>query len=222
MLFDLRGHRRRFVQATYVLLAVLMGGGLVLFGIGGNASGGLFDAFSGGGGGGNGNSVAEKRIERADARLKANPRDQAALKDLIRANYQIAAAQADPNTGVIKKDGRDELQGASTAWERYLATGPERVEASLAFLMLQVYGQGGLNQPAKGVKAAELAAEARPSASAYVQLTLYASLAKQGRKAELAGRKAIELAPKGERSSVKQQVEQAKAAGKPAQGSNAP
>ena len=56
MLFDLRGRRRRAVQATYLMLAVLMGGGLVLFGIGGDVSGGLFDAFSERGGGGNGNA----------------------------------------------------------------------------------------------------------------------------------------------------------------------
>ena len=36
MLFDLRGaHRRRVVKIVYVALALLMGGGLVLFGIGG-------------------------------------------------------------------------------------------------------------------------------------------------------------------------------------------
>jgi len=51
MLFDLRGRgRRRTIQAIYVTLAVLMGGGLVFFGIGGNTSGGLFDAFKGGSG----------------------------------------------------------------------------------------------------------------------------------------------------------------------------
>ena len=33
MLFDLRGRRRRAVQATYLTLAILMGGGLVFFGI---------------------------------------------------------------------------------------------------------------------------------------------------------------------------------------------
>ena len=46
MLFDLRGRgRRRAVQAIYLGLAILMGGGLVLFGIGGATSGGLLDAF---------------------------------------------------------------------------------------------------------------------------------------------------------------------------------
>ena len=47
MLFDLRGRgRRRTVQVIYLSLAILMGGGLVLFGIGSSSSGGLFDAFS--------------------------------------------------------------------------------------------------------------------------------------------------------------------------------
>ena len=51
MLFDLRGRgRRRTVQVIYLTLAILMGGGLVLFGIGGGTNGGLFDAIGGNGG----------------------------------------------------------------------------------------------------------------------------------------------------------------------------
>ena len=51
MLFDLRSRgRRRTVQAVYLGLAVLIGGGLVLFGVGaGNGLGGLLNAFTGGG-----------------------------------------------------------------------------------------------------------------------------------------------------------------------------
>jgi hypothetical protein len=50
MLFDLRGRgRRRTVQAIYLSLAILMGGGLVLFGIGGATNGGLIDAIQGNG-----------------------------------------------------------------------------------------------------------------------------------------------------------------------------
>src|SRR4051794_41954297 len=53
MLFDLRGGgRRRTVQIVYIALAVIMGAGLVLFGIGGAVSGGLVDAITNGGGGG--------------------------------------------------------------------------------------------------------------------------------------------------------------------------
>ena len=48
MLFDLRGRgRRRTVQAIYLSLAILMGGGLVLFGIGSDQSGGIVDAVVG-------------------------------------------------------------------------------------------------------------------------------------------------------------------------------
>src|SRR6188472_169767 len=56
MLFDLRGKgRRRTVQVIYLGLAILMGGGLVLFGIGGATSGGLFDAINGNSGSGSAN-----------------------------------------------------------------------------------------------------------------------------------------------------------------------
>ena len=64
MLFDLQGKRRRLVQAVYLMLAVLMGGGLVLFGIGGDVSGGLFDAFSDRSN--SGNDVVEERVEKSE------------------------------------------------------------------------------------------------------------------------------------------------------------
>ena len=35
MLFDLKGKRKRLVQVVYLGLAILFGGGLVLFGVGG-------------------------------------------------------------------------------------------------------------------------------------------------------------------------------------------
>jgi hypothetical protein len=84
---------------------------------------------------------------------------------------------------------------------------------SLASLMLQAYSQGGLNKPGDAATAAELIANARPSAQAYLALTTYASQAGQTRKAELAGQKAIDLAPKAEKKLVKQQVAAAKAQG---------
>ena len=77
MLFDLRGRRRRAVQATYLTLAVLMGGGLVFFGIGGSVSGGLLDAFkSGNGNNSNVGGAVQKRNDRnkGQSALRANPR----------------------------------------------------------------------------------------------------------------------------------------------------
>src|SRR5918992_5964954 len=97
MLFDLRGRRRRAVQATYLTLAVLMGGGLVFFGIGGDVSGGLFDAFSERSGNTSGSDETfEERRDEANERLRVNPRDQEALKLLVRANYQLASSQVPP------------------------------------------------------------------------------------------------------------------------------
>jgi hypothetical protein len=213
MLFDLKGRRRRAVQVTYVMLAVLMGGGLVLFGIGGNVSGGLFDAFKGRGGGSSGNSLVKKNVERAEKRLAANPKDQAALKEIARGDYQLAAAGADPQTGQFPKDSHDELEKSARAWERYLGLQPKKPDASLGRLMLQVYSEIGLNRPAKAAEVAEIVADTSPNAQVYVLLTRYAALAGQTRKAELAGRRALELAPKSQRSTVKELVKQAKAAG---------
>src|SRR6266567_4619483 len=102
MIFDLKGKRRRMVQAVYLLLAVLMGGGLVLFGI----DGGLLDAFKGGGGSSSGNKAIQQRIDNAQKQLAANPQNQAALQEIIRDNYQLASLSADPTTGTFTADGK--------------------------------------------------------------------------------------------------------------------
>jgi hypothetical protein len=211
MLFDLGGRRRRVVQATYLLLAVLMGGGLVLFGIGGDVSGGLFDAFSERRSSSDGSGLVEERIERANTRLSANPKDANALQELVRARYQLASQSADPNTGTFGREARVQLRAAGRAWERYLALDPDPPDPGLASLMVQAYGEAGLNQPERAVRAAEIVAEARPSAQAFLLLTRYASLAGQTRMADLAGDRAIELAPRDQRAFVREQVQQAKA-----------
>ena len=212
MLFDLKGKRRRAVQAIYLTLAVLMGGGLVFFGIGSDVSGGLFDAFSGDGGSGNGSSLVDKRVEAAQARLERNPRDGAALRELARAEFQLAGQDADPNTGVFGKEGRDNLERSGAAWERYLALDPQRPDASLAGVMVQVYGEGALNRPAKAAQAAEIVAEVKPTPNAYLVLARYATLARDTRKAGLAEQKALDLAPKRQHKAIKAQLAQLKAA----------
>jgi hypothetical protein len=101
MLFDLRGRgRRRTIQAIYLSLAILMGGGLVLFGIGGNTSGGLVDAINGGGGGG-GQSADEafnKRVDALERRAQVNPRDAAAWAGLAKLHFQVASTGENYNS----------------------------------------------------------------------------------------------------------------------------
>jgi hypothetical protein len=232
MLFDLQGKRRRVVQVTYLGLALLMGGGLVLAGIGSNASGGLLDAFKGGGGGdNNGSKVVQQQIQGAEKRVAANPRDQIALKAIVRGHYQLATADADPNTGNFGTKGKEELSKAAAAWERYLALKPAKPDPSLAGLMVQAYSglATGNNQAAaskalyaKAAATAEILAQAQPSAETYLRLVQFAALAGQTRKAELAGRKAIELAPKDQRGTVKKLVDQAKSGAAGAGGQTAP
>ena len=212
MLFDLKGRRRRVVQVTYAALAALLAVGLVGAGIGSDVSGGLFDAFRGeGGGDAGGASLIEKRVETAQARLRRNPRDEAALKDLTRAEFQLAGQNADPNTGVYRNEAKANLARAASAWERYLALEPEKPDASLARVMVQVYGPGALNRLDKAAQAQEIIAEAKPSPQAYLQLAQYAALAKDTRTADLAGQKAIDLAPKSQRKAVRAQLDQIKA-----------
>lgn len=212
MLFDLKGKRRRLVQATYLTLAVLMGGGLVLFGIGGDVSGGLFDAFSDRQGNvSNADDTFEERRDQARERLQRNPRDQEALKALVRANYQLASSAAGQATA-FPPEAQDDLRAAAAAWERYLALDPDPLDESLANLMLQAYGPGALNQLDKAVDTAETLARADQTSQSYLRLVQYASLAGDTRTADLAGRRAIDLAPRDQRSTVRDQVEQAKAA----------
>ena len=123
MLFDLRGSgRRRVVKVVYVTLALLMGGGLVLFGIGGDVSGGLVDA------------ITERSGQRATTRRsgcrtasapprgprQANPEDAAAWAAVARARFNLAGAG----------DNLDQETGAYTAaGQRVLPLGRRRLGA---------------------------------------------------------------------------------------------
>jgi tetratricopeptide (TPR) repeat protein len=215
MLFDLRGRgRRRTVQVIYLSLAILMGGGLVLFGIGGDVSGGLVDALQGQSG--SSNSIVEDRIEENEDKVEADPKNAAALKELARDWYQLATQESDV-TGAFSDEGKERLAEADAAWEAYVDLDPKNPDASLASLMVNVYAPTALNKPAEGAEAAEIVATAQPkNAQAYLQLAQFAAQAGQERKADLAGQKAIELAPKDQRSTVKQLVEQLTQAAPPA------
>ena len=212
MLFDLRGRRRRAVQATYLTLAVLMGGGLVLFGIGGDVSGGLVDAFKGGNQGGGGDSAVKKRVERDEKALRRSPQNVAVLKRLVRDEYALATSQTKEGAVGFPKESRDELARAGTYWNRYLEVEKGRPDPSLATVALQVYDPTALNKPKDAEEAARIVAESQNNSAAYIRLVQAATLAGDKRTANLAGEKAVDLAPGSERTAVKAQVKQAKQA----------
>src|ERR671925_238212 len=158
MLFDLRGRRRRAVQVTYLTLALLMGGGLVLFGIGGDVSGGLLDAFRGGGGGQSGDSALQDRIDRQEERLQANPQSQAVLANLVRDYYSLASSQRESSSVGFPADAKDELRKAGTYWQRYYDVA-DKPSPDVAGYAVQIYDTGGLNKPKEAVPAARVLAE---------------------------------------------------------------
>ncbi len=212
MLFDIQGKRRRVVQATYLGLAILMGGGLVLFGIGGDVSGGLFDAFSErGGGGGNGNGIIEERVETSEERVKANPQDEAARKALARDYYSLAAALPVGEDGRIPEEGQDDLRKADANYRAYLALEPEQPDPSLALTALQIYDPNALNRPREAKEAAALRARVLNDTDSYLTLVEYATLAGDTRTADLAAQKAVDLAPKKQRKAIMAEAERAKA-----------
>jgi hypothetical protein len=210
MLFDLRGRRRRAVQATYLILAVLMGGGLVLFGIGGGVSGGLLDAITGGGGGSDANSQLEKQIDREEKRLATSPNNPAVLKALVRDHYALAASDQPSGSSQFPDDAKDDLRAAGRYWQRYLAVEKGTPDASLATFALQVYDTGALNQPKEAARAMAIIAERQNTFQAYLALVQRATAAGDTRTADLAAQKAVDLAPKNQKRQVKKLAEQAK------------
>lgn len=212
MLFDLQSRGRRgFVKVIYVFLAVLMGGGLILFGIGtGTGGGGLLDVFNGGG---TSSSAQVSSLEKSATRaVKLNPQSTKAWADLARARYQTAGQgqDYDATQGVFTEAGKDKLETATAAWKRYLALNPKHPDATLARLMATAYSEAGLNSPAGAAEALEIVTQQQPSAASYGLLAQYAYLANQLRKGNLAAAKAVQLAPKSRQKLVRTQLLNAK------------
>lgn len=215
MLFDLRGRgRRRTIKFVYITLAVLMGGGLVLFGIGGGGAmqGGLVDAITGTSGGDTGTERLESREREALRATQANPRDAAAWAALARARVQTAGVgdNFDPSAGTYTDSGRAKLATAAEAWDQYLALDPDNPDDRVASLMVRAFDQTGLNRPEDAVRAQEIITEARPSETTFARLAIYAYQAGQTRKGDLASQEALDRVSKDERNTLKSTLDQAK------------
>ena len=209
MLFDLRGSgRRRVVKVVYITLAFLMGGGLVLFGIGGGGalSGGLVDAITESNGGGDGTDRFVEAERKATAAVRANPQDAALWAAATRARFNLASAgdNVDPSTGEFSAAGERQLQAASAAWEEHLKLAGDKPDSRVASLMVQAYQV--LQEPDKAATAQEVIALDRESVGAYTTLAMLAYQANQLRKGDLARDKALELTEPDMREALKGQL----------------
>jgi hypothetical protein len=212
MLFDLRGRgRRRSVQAIYVVLALLLGLGLIGFGIGSNTSGGgIFDALKGGDGGGGGSrdKQLDKDLARALVKVKASPKSPAAVANLTSLRVQRANLESKPAKAAPR------FQLASQSWEQYLALDPDNPDEGLASTMVRVYSTS-LADPQKATQAMEVVtAETKPPrAGLYRQLAELAYLSGDSRVGDLASGKAVALAKPDERKELRAYLVQRKSAG---------
>jgi hypothetical protein len=218
MLFDLRSRgRRRTVQTVYLGLALLMGGGLVLFGVGaGNGFGGILNAFTGSGSGNSQQQVLEKQEKSAVKVTQQRPSDPSAWLALAKARYSLAGAGSNYNTNVISSSGSQgdftssglkELTSAGTAWQQY-TTLTKTPDSTWAQTFAQVYDR--LSNFGQAAAAWQIVTAANPSVSLdYQQLAVSAYKAKQTRLGDLATAKALSLTPKSLRTSVKTQIDAA-------------
>jgi hypothetical protein len=212
MLFDLRSRgRRRTVQVVYLGLAVLIGGGLILFGVGtGSGTGGLLNAFTGNGSGNAQSQAISQQEKNADKQVKVNPNNAAAWAELVSARWADAATGTNYNstTGAFSTDGKKELTGTTDAWEHYSSL-TKQPNPNLAILAARAYGN--LGNYSSEANTWEIVSTADPSsAHGFECLAASAYAAKQTREGDLALNKALSLTPKLGRATLKTQVQAAK------------
>jgi hypothetical protein len=208
MLFDLRSRgRRRTVQVIYLGLAILIGGGLVLFGVGtGTGGGGLLNSFSGNGSSNGQKAAVSQATKAAQRAVKADPSSSSAWAALIQAQWSDANQTGEYNssTGSYNAAGKRTLGQLVQSWQHYsqLSKSPA---VDVAILAARAYGQ--LGQYSGEADAWEAVAAAQPQeAKGYECLALASYAAKQNRKGDLAAAKAEKLIPKLQQLNFKQEL----------------
>jgi hypothetical protein len=201
MLFDLQGPRKTAVKAIYLGLAILMAGGLVLFGVGSSVNGGLADVFNSSSGSGD----LQKQVEKSQEAVAANPKSAKALENLIADRYALAGDPDNYNQDkqTFSKEGKAQLTALTKDWAtlKKVDTTPNLNTASYA-----VSAYLGL-QDAKGAqKAQAIVAEKQPNAANYLALLQFALYAGDSLAATGAEVKAKELATKDQKDEVNQQI----------------
>jgi hypothetical protein len=212
MLFDLRGRgRRRTVRVIYVGLALLIGVGLIGFGIGGGLGGGGILNSAGTNEGAGGASFASQ-IKKYEKQTKLHPSNPSGYEGLAKALLHESGNEGFTTTsGAPTSKGKQLFKRASEAWSSYLALNPSKTNAELAQLIYRIYGEEGLNEPAKAVQALQIVVAARPeSAAYYAQLAEFAYKAKNERIGDLASAKAISFAPSTSRARLKTELAEVK------------
>jgi len=208
MLFDLRGrHRRRAVRVIYIGLALLMGVGLVGFGVGGGfGGGGLLNAASSNEG--SGGATYSSEIKKYKKLTTAQPNNASAWEHLVNAQLHEGGNEAYvTQAGAVTSKGKELFHQVARSWSSYIALNPPKPNVELAKRMLAVFGEEGLNEPAAAVQVLQIAVAAEPtSAALYADLAEYAYKAHNARVGDLASEKALSLAPAAQRPRLRTEL----------------
>ncbi|HLI60679.1 MAG TPA: hypothetical protein VKV21_13545 [Solirubrobacteraceae bacterium] len=211
MLFDLRSRgRRRTVQVVYVGLAVLIGAGLVLFGVGtGTGGGGLLGGLTGSNSGSNGGNAVTAQVKHAVARAKQNPHSASAWANLVAARFSAANSVGyNSNTSTYTATGKQQLRLLTEAYGHYSAL-VKTPNANTATLAAKAYTQ--LSEWSRASAAYQSVLQTSPGNILYlrcVAMTSYA--AKNDRVGQLAETRLLQKLPKSVRKENKAVVDQAK------------
>jgi hypothetical protein len=212
MLFDLRGRgRRRTVRVIYGGLALLIGAGLVFFGVGaGVGGGGLLNSLTGNEG--SGSASFASKIKKYQKLTQQQPSSVYGWEQLTLAQLHEAGGEAYFANQRLTAKGRELFGQIAQSWNRYIALKPPKPNAEIAQEMVRVYGEEGLNEPSEAVKVLQIVTAARPeSAALYAALAEYAYKAHNTRIGDLATVKAVALAPSAQRKQLKTQLAAIKA-----------
>ncbi len=199
------------MQVVYLGLAVLIGGGLVLFGVGaGNGLGGLLNAFNGGGSSSGQKAVVSAQEQQAIKATQLNPNNVQAWANLVQARWTAAGQGANFNasTGQFTTSGLNELKLATQDWQRYLSL-TKNPDPNLAVLAARAYA--GQQNYSGEASAWDIETLADPSAvKGFECLAVSAYAAGQTRKGDLASNKALSMVPKAQQALLKNQLQSAK------------
>lgn len=217
MLFDLRGRgRRRTVRVIYGGLALLIGAGLVFFGVGaGVGGGGLLNSLTGNEGSSSASFSAQ--IDKYRKLTQKQPSSVYAWEQLTLAQLHEAGGEVYFANQRLTAKGRELFGQTAQSWNRYIALKPAKPNAQLALQMERVFGEEGLNEPAEAVKVLQIVIPTKSESPPQYQASLYAALAQYAYKAhntrigDLASAKAVALAPVAQRKQLKTQLAAIKA-----------
>ena len=207
------------------MLALLMGGDLILFGIGGGGGGGILDAVgltdSTGAGGGSVNF--DDQIEEAEKRVQLNPQDPQAQLALVRVHVTAGsnAQDVDEETGqpVPNEESTQQFQQAADAWDKYLKLNPKQVDFGAATLVAKAFvslaetsttAPEALSNIQEAAKAQQIVADEQPSGGTLSQLAIYQYFAGDTAAADASAKEAVAKAESGQASALQKQLDQFK------------